>query len=403
MHLLGLQPESMLQDATLPIEPSNVTSPVAKDEPAPEESVAQEDAGLDMAHLPTAMFNSHFSNDVYRKTDDLDFGFSGSVANSMDSPDAAKYSRARVAWRYTRHGKVSRPITTPPEQWTSSKKAIPWPKVVKKAVRKFWNNYFNEIICVIYSLQVLAGWCYHTRASCWMSFVVIAVCYLEENIRFMLTHFTFHTGFWEFDKLADMSIPIAAACRHHNGEPWIYMAHSTEYRMYYFFERPYWFSHGWMSLFTPQAIQGQHNIKSLLVWATCGFEVMMIHRAWTVFNAVMQQIVHEWYHTPRRYRSQQFIILFPVLYAMEALGVIDTAHHKLHHKSDGTDEHHTEQWFDALVPHFFEVVASKIYQWLMRDETKAYERAISLHFWGTRILHSCCTALIVLASSHIVH
>lgn len=354
---------------------------------------------IDSAHLPSTKFNSNFSNDVYRRKGDPDFGLAGSVANSMDTPDAAKYAHAKVAWRYTRHGKVSREIAAPPEQWTtSSKQAIPWIKLVRKTARKFWHNYFDEIICVIYSLQVLVGWLFHSQVSWRTSIVVMVVCYFEENIRFMLTHFTYHLAFWEFESLADMTVPEAAACRHHNGEPWVYMQYWADYRLYFFFERPHWFSRGWLSLISPDAIQGQHNFKSLIVWAACGFDLMMIHRAWMIFNSVLQQIIHEWYHTPKGYRSRQFILLFPVLYTMEAVGIIDTAHHKIHHKSDGTDEHHTEQFFDMLVPNFFEVAASKIYQCLMRDEKVAYKRGFALRLWGTLGLYTFCLVAITMSS-----
>merc|ERR1711998_110829 len=132
--------------------------------------------------------------------------------------------------------------------------------------------------------------------------------------------------------------------------------------------------------------QGRHNLKSLAVWLLCGFNVMMVHRAWVIYNSVMQQIVHEWYHTPVRYRGKHFILLFPMLYAMESVGIISTATHKQHHKSDGTDEQHTEQFFDMLVPNFCEVtahmrwparppltellmqvLANRVYQYVMRD------------------------------------
>merc|ERR1711998_167895 len=102
---------------------------------------------------------------------------------------------------------------------------------------------------------------------------------------------TFHTAFWNFEKLSDMDVPTAAACRHHNGEPWIYMKQWAEYRMYFFFQREKWFHDlGWRSLISPTAIQGNHNLRSIVVWLFCGFKLMMVHRAWMVFNSVMQQI-----------------------------------------------------------------------------------------------------------------
>merc|ERR1712054_209393 len=157
-----------------------------------------------------------------------------------------------------------------------------------------------------------------------MLLVVMSVCYLEENFHFALGHMKFHVAFWEFKSLNDMSAPQAQACRHHNGEPWVYLANSAESRMFFFFDRDQWFSQGWRSLIYPGAVQGQHNIRSCIIWATCGFELMMVHRAWMVFLAAMPQIIHEWYHTPRRYRGQHFLVLYPVLSALEALRIIDT-------------------------------------------------------------------------------
>merc|ERR1712070_932355 len=145
--------------------------------------------------------------------------------------------------------------------------------------------------------------------------MIILVCYFEENLRFMLLHFTFHTAFWEFEGLEDMNNSEAAACRHHNGEPWIYIDRWAEARMFFFFERDKWlFELGWLSLISPNAIQGRHNIRSLAVLLLCGFEAMFVHRAWMIFNSAFQQIIHEWYHCPRRYRGKQFVIMFPVLY-----------------------------------------------------------------------------------------
>lgn len=376
---------------------------------------------MDTTHLPDQVFNSDISNEVYRRKDDADFGYSGSVANSMDSATASDYCQQKVAYRYTRHGKVSRPVSQPPEQWLSKKKER-WPqtliegsanfvtdivtktpgklgkqqwtlKGVRKTYRKWRNNNFDMIVCVLYSLQCVVGWAYHSQVSLgWMVFLA-ALLYFEENMRFVLQHFSFHTGFWEFQNLSEMDVPTAAACRHHNGEPWIYMTKWADYRLYFFFEREKWYhTLGWKALLHPNAVQGRHNLRSLVVWYMCGWEVMWCHRAWMIFNAAMQQIAHEWYHTPRNYRAKQFVITYPFLQGMEMCGIMDTTHHKRHHKSDGTDEHHTEQFFDMAMPPFFEVLASKIYQWLMKDEMTAYQNSLKIQWYGYAVLHTTCLA-----------
>merc|ERR1711998_262132 len=207
---------------------------------------------------------------------DADFGLSGRVANSMDTDAAAKLAEVRTAVRFTRHGKVSRPVTKPPEQWLSQR-SYPWARTFRRTVRKFWSNYFDEIIMAIYTLQVMVGWCFHLRVSWLLSLAVILVSYVEENFRFVFGHFCFHAAFWEFKDIGDMDVPTAAACRHHNGEPWIFMERWAEYRMYFFFQREKWFfDEGWWSLVSPYSIQGQHNLRSLAVGLACGYELMLV-------------------------------------------------------------------------------------------------------------------------------
>merc|ERR1712046_62321 len=165
---------------------------------------------VNTAHLPEKGFGG-IKNDVYRRADDADFGYSGSVANSMDSDVAEQYANQKVAWRYTRHGKVSRPVTCAPPQWTN-KETHRWPQTLidaactrasslyipnsKKKLRKLYNNNFNEIVCVMYSLQILAGVYLQTQIPLWMGLFVVLVTYFEENLRSVLLHFTFHTAFW---------------------------------------------------------------------------------------------------------------------------------------------------------------------------------------------------------------
>jgi len=205
-----------------------------------------------------------------------------------------------------------------------------------------------------------------------------AITYFWQNMVFAVGHVGFHATFAEcFDAFMHHPDQIAygrwVAWYHHYVDPQKFTTKWLQYRIAYIdftdSNQP-----GVTKAFTlllpiSTMVVAFYLVVSVTQPAPSLFvDVLMFFCWWHV-----QAVTHEWYHVPSRKRKTYFTIRAVGLFFqfLEAVGIIDSEHHRQHHKADNHTLTETGSFFDMYMPSCADFVVDAYWTWMVqRSQTE---------------------------------
>lgn len=211
---------------------------------------------------------------------------------------------------------------------------------------------------VLYFILVfsLIGSAYTAYRSLPLFILGLTLCYLLENIIFVLSHITFHADFIELPEKS-MRILVHHSFIHHYRNIRVYHERWLETRLSYYFD----------------PIGG---FKTVIIWTNLIPELLVSLILYVIdpllgisalsfmwLTRWLQSVCHEWYHNDKR----KTFYTKPMYYLMtffEYIGLMSTENHKKHHQHNLKSLNKASVWLDLRTPFgsFIEKIGNYIWE-----------------------------------------
>jgi len=217
---------------------------------------------------------------------------------------------------------------------------------------------FKRIVfLVLYALIVsssIVGLSYTFYARPLFALMILPICYVFNNLLFLVSHSRLHASFIELPE-AEMSVICHHAFIHHYRNICVFHETWLETRMSYFIDA--------RAVFGP-AFRGfvlAIPLTSLILYRID--PVLGIGFFSSQYLAeLLQSTIHEWYHNPVRNRKTFYSFpLYWIFSFLEKIGLASTRHHLEHHRHQLPTLDKVEVWLDLYVP-FGEIPVSRYWK-----------------------------------------
>jgi hypothetical protein len=213
------------------------------------------------------------------------------------------------------------------------------------------------VFLALYALIVsssIGGLIYTFYLSPWFALMILPVCYVFNNLLFLVNHSRLHASFIELPE-SDMSVICHHSFIHHYRNICVYHETWLETRMSYFMDARTVFDRAFRGF-----VVGIPIISVLLYWINPVLGIGFFSSQYLA--ELLQSTVHEWYHNPARNRKTFYS--FPVywmLVLLEKTGLASTKRHLDHHRHQLPSLENVEVWLDLYVP-FGEIPVSRYWK-----------------------------------------
>jgi len=217
---------------------------------------------------------------------------------------------------------------------------------------------FKRIVfLVLYAFIVsssIGGLLYTFYVNPLFGLMILPVCYVFNNLLFLVNHSRLHASFIELPE-AEMSVICHHAFIHHYRNTRVFHETWLETRMSYFMDARDVFdraSRGFLVVIPVLSVL-LYQINPLLGIGFFSSQYLA---------ELLQSTVHEWYHNPVRNRKTFYT--FPMYWTfvfLEKIGIASTSYHMKHHRHQLPTLDEVEVWLDLYVP-FGEIPVSRYWK-----------------------------------------
>ena len=217
---------------------------------------------------------------------------------------------------------------------------------------------FKRIVfLVLYAFIVsssIAGLIYTFYISPLFGLMILPVCYVFNNLLFLVNHSRLHASFIELPE-AEMNVICHHAFIHHYRNICVFHETWLETRMSYFIDARAVFDRVFRGfiLVIPLTSLVLYQIDPVLGIGFFSSQYLA---------ELLQSTIHEWYHNPVRNRKSFYS--FPVYWTfvfLEKIGLASTRHHLEHHRHQLPTLEKVEVWLDLYVP-FGEIPVARFWK-----------------------------------------
>lgn len=212
------------------------------------------------------------------------------------------------------------------------------------------------VFLALYALLVsssIGGLVYTFYVSPLFGLMILPICYVFNNLLFLVNHGRLHASFIELPE-SGMSVICHHAFIHHYRNIGVFHETWLETRMSYFIDAREIFGSTFRGfvLLIPLTSVILYQIDPVLGIAFLSSQYLA---------ELLQSTIHEWYHNPVRRRKSFYS--FPVYWFfifLEMIGLASTKRHNLHHRHQLPTLNEVEVWLDLYVP-FAETLGSRFW------------------------------------------
>jgi len=216
----------------------------------------------------------------------------------------------------------------------------------------------RDLYMVLYCVLIataLSGTAYTFYYSPAFGTAALVLGYVVDNLCFSYGHLEFHAAFIEIPE-SKMSTLFHSAFIHHYRRISVFHNHWLEVRLSYFLDPRPDFSLGSV---------GALLLVALGFFALAYFVHPVVAVAWysaQTLPKLVQSVVHEWYHNPRKNRKSFYS---PPVYGfftlLEKIGLASTRGHVRHHGHDLHNLEQVDKWLDLYFP-FGEILPELVWK-----------------------------------------